>query len=55
MPLHRYKFESNSQHCIDKSDEYKGCLCHYIDTSLKAIHNDAERGHQAERDVYAIT
>ena len=41
MPLHRYKFESNSQHVCELALKRLGCLCHYIDTSLKAIHNSS--------------
>ena len=39
MPLHRYKFESNSQQPCSVCRAWYGWLCHYIDTSLKAIHN----------------
>ena len=31
------------------------CLCYYIDTSLKAIHNDTEKRFRLTEDVYAIT
>ncbi len=39
MLLHRYKFESNSQLGVEWPTIVVRCLCYYIDTSLKAIHN----------------
>ena len=55
MPLHRYKFESNSQLRLGGSCRRARCLCHYIDTSLKAIHNTTAAARTGFMDVYAIT
>ena len=55
VPLHRYKFESNSQRSGRTSRTVCRCLCHYIDTSLKAIHNPIPLNTDAWVDVYAIT
>ena len=54
MPYVRYKFESNSQLEVVAVREVHGCICHMLDTSLKAIHNMVQRGQGMERDVYAI-
>ena len=55
MPLHRYKFESNSQRINGDAVTLEGCLCHYIDTSLKAIHNRRGLSVRTCLDVFAIT
>ena len=55
MLLHRYKFESNSQLYVDAALRGQGCLCYYIDTSLKAIHNHHNDYAWVKVDVYAIT
>ena len=55
MLLHRYKFESNSQQEVRGWRSIHGCLCYYIDTSLKAIHNHVRETEDGQQDVYAIT
>ena len=54
MPYVRYKFESNSQQVTKVGEQALRCICHMLDTSLKAIHNMVQRGQGMERDVYAI-
>ena len=41
MPYVRYKFESNSQHFDEQLLATGRCICHMLDTSLKAIHNES--------------
>ena len=54
MPYDRYKFESNSQLVLFVGRHLKGCICHMIDTSLKAIHNVCTVPEITVTDVYAI-
>ena len=54
MPFVRYKFESNSQPAELGLRGLDGCICHLLDTSLKAIHNQVEVINWRDRDVYAI-
>ena len=54
MPYVRYKFESNSQHLKLGDEAEVGCICHMLDTSLKAIHNATAIGVVRSMDVYAI-
>ena len=53
MPIFRYKSESNSQRQAEEGTGSPGCLCQSLDTSLKAIHNDAHAFNALNFDVYA--
>ena len=55
MLLRRYKFESNSQLHKTIQMDTERCLCYYVDTSLKAIHNVIDDHVTCYLDVYAIT
>ena len=54
MPYVRYKFESNSQQCEHGAQLFHRCICHMLDTSLKAIHNIPIGAVLTILDVYAI-
>ena len=54
MPFVRYKFESNSQPFAGLAPQGVRCICHLLDTSLKAIHNWDVLMLGRTVDVYAI-